>query len=436
MPPSDVLTRNIPNPTWYTFVVCTTSQNLAFVSSSLTDNPTDSVSAAVSVSTIRSTFPASPLPNVESLSNAVIYSFFASQSTSPQLDNEDLKQIDVDDLEEIDLRWQMAMLTMRARSYDWSYQAEEEPANFNLMDFSSSSSFDSEVSSCSKAYSKAYAQLHSQYDKLTDDFHKSQFDVISYQTGLESVAARIFIPSGGYHAIPPLYTGAFMPPKPDLVFHTAPSTETEHLAFNVQALQVVPSFAQSSEHVKSPRLPDQPLKTTIPAVTSIPLSFKTQSSDTRRNKKACFIYKSVDHLIKDYDFHTRKLAQQNYAPRGTHKHYASLSHSQSYTYMVPTALLAKSKHITHIPSSKTSNSPPKVTAAKALVISAASLKKGTWGNPQQTLKDKGVIDSGCSRHMIGNMSYLSDFKELNGGYVAFEGNPNGGKITGKGKIKT
>nr|GFC98551.1 hypothetical protein [Tanacetum cinerariifolium] len=53
------------------------------------------------------------------------------------------------------------------------------------------------------------------------------------------------------------------------------------------------------------------------------------------------------------------------------------------------------------------------------------------GNPQQALKDKGVIDSGCSRHMTGNMSYLSDFDELNGGYVAFGGNPKGGKITGK-----
>nr|GFB65405.1 hypothetical protein [Tanacetum cinerariifolium] len=46
------------------------------------------------------------------LSNAVIYSFFASQSNSPQLDNDDLKQIDADDLEEIDLKWQMAMLTV------------------------------------------------------------------------------------------------------------------------------------------------------------------------------------------------------------------------------------------------------------------------------------------------------------------------------------
>nr|GEV14487.1 ribonuclease H-like domain-containing protein [Tanacetum cinerariifolium] len=58
------------------------------------------------------------------------------------------------------------------------------------------------------------------------------------------------------------------------------------------------------------------------------------------------------------------------------------------------------------------------------------------GNPQHALKDKGVIDSGCSRHMIENISYLSDFEEINEGYVAFGGNPKGGKITGKGKIKT
>nr|GFB24702.1 ribonuclease H-like domain-containing protein [Tanacetum cinerariifolium] len=60
----------------------------------------------------------------------------------------------------------------------------------------------------------------------------------------------------------------------------------------------------------------------------------------------------------------------------------------------------------------------------------------TNGNPQHALKDKGVIDSGCSRHMIGNISYLSDFQELNGGYVTFRGNSKGGKITCKGKIKT
>nr|GEW51149.1 hypothetical protein [Tanacetum cinerariifolium] len=156
------------------------TQNLAFVSSSNTDSTTDSVSTATSISAVCAKLHVSSHPNIDSLSNAVIYSFFSSQSTSPQLDNEDLKQIDVDDLEEIDLRWQMAMLTMRARrkcrspkdsrrfgaaepqrktalvenstsnalvsqcdgigSYDWSYQAEEDPANFALMAITSSTS--------------------------------------------------------------------------------------------------------------------------------------------------------------------------------------------------------------------------------------------------------------------------------------------------------
>nr|GEU88196.1 ribonuclease H-like domain-containing protein [Tanacetum cinerariifolium] len=53
------------------------------------------------------------------------------------------------------------------------------------------------------------------------------------------------------------------------------------------------------------------------------------------------------------------------------------------------------------------------------------------GNPQHALKDKGVIDNGYSRHIIGNISYLSDFDEISGGYVAFGGNPKGGKITSK-----
>nr|GFB04661.1 ribonuclease H-like domain-containing protein [Tanacetum cinerariifolium] len=148
----------------------TDSHNLAFISFTPTDSTNDSASVVVNVSAVGTKLSASTLPNVNSLSNAVIYSFFASQSSSPQLDNEDLKQIDVYDLEEMDLKWQMAMLTIRARrecrspkdsrrtavaepqrrnvsvetsslnalvsqcdgtgTYDWSYQAEEEPTNF------------------------------------------------------------------------------------------------------------------------------------------------------------------------------------------------------------------------------------------------------------------------------------------------------------------
>nr|GEW53610.1 ribonuclease H-like domain-containing protein [Tanacetum cinerariifolium] len=87
------------------------SQNLAFVSTTPADSTNDSVNAAFNVSAVGAKLSASTLPNVDSLSNAIIYSFFASQSSSPRLDNEDLKQIDADDLEEIDLKWQMAMLT-------------------------------------------------------------------------------------------------------------------------------------------------------------------------------------------------------------------------------------------------------------------------------------------------------------------------------------
>nr|GEV76355.1 ribonuclease H-like domain-containing protein [Tanacetum cinerariifolium] len=50
--------------------------------------------------------------------------------------------------------------------------------------------------------------------------------------------------------------------------------------------------------------------------------------------------------------------------------------------------------------------------------------------------EKGVIDSGCSRHMTRNMSYLSEYEEIDGGYVTFRGDPKGGKITSKGKIST
>nr|GFA10670.1 hypothetical protein [Tanacetum cinerariifolium] len=71
-----------------------------------------------------------------------------------------------------------------------------------------------------------------------------------------------------------------------------------------------------------------------------------------------------------------------------------------------------------------------------LVLNNAARPVSTDGNLQQALKDKGVIDSGYSRHMTGNISYLSNFEEFNGGYVAFGRNPKGGKILGKGKIKT
>ncbi|GJW80291.1 hypothetical protein Tco_0144266 [Tanacetum coccineum] len=73
----------------------------------------------------------------------------------------------------------------RIRGYDWSYQAKEEhPTNFALMAHTSSgssSNSDSEVDSCSKSCVKAYATLKEQYDSLSSDYKKSQFNLVSYK---------------------------------------------------------------------------------------------------------------------------------------------------------------------------------------------------------------------------------------------------------------
>nr|GEY42171.1 hypothetical protein [Tanacetum cinerariifolium] len=207
----------------------------------------------------------------------------------------------------------------RAGSYDWSYQAEEEPTNFDLMAFSSNSSSDNKAPSCLKAY-----LVFNIAPTAVETDHLS-FNVQLSPTKPKQDLSHTTRPSA--------------PIIKDWVSNFKEESETK-------VTQFVPSFAQSFEHVKSPRHFDQPIESTIPAATPVHASPKSNSSGKRRSRKAFF------------------------------------------------------------------------------------------GNPQLALKNKGVIDSRCSRHMTGNMSYLSDFEVLNGGYVAFGGNPKGGKITGKGKIKT
>nr|GEV47632.1 ribonuclease H-like domain-containing protein [Tanacetum cinerariifolium] len=357
------------------------------------------VSVVPSVFAASSKATVSTLPNVDSLSDAVIYSFFASQSNSSQLDNEDLKQIDPDDLEEMDLKWQMVILTIRARrflkrtrrnlgangtdtiGFDKSkvecynchrrgHFAREcrssrdnrnkdthrrtvpvEVSTLNALVSqcsSSSSGSNNEVAPCSKGCSKAYATLQTHNDNLAVEFRKSQFDVLSYKTELHSHESDNSVPTSpendryktceGYHVVPHPYTGVFLPSKTDLVFNVDPN-----------ASKPVPTTVTQST-VKSPR--------------------------------------PVKHVVNKAHLPIRRL-------------------------------------INHKPSNKNSNFNKKVTTVKV-----------NKGNPQQAIKDKGVINSGCSRHMTGNISFLSDFEEINGGYVAFGGNPKGGKISGKGKIKT
>ncbi|GJT30807.1 reverse transcriptase domain-containing protein [Tanacetum coccineum] len=100
-----------------TSISTTNSYNVAFLSSSSTNNATRVVNTAQGVNTASTQGVADRSTTIENLSDAMIYSFFARQPSILQLNNEDLQQIHPDDLEEIDLRWNIAMLTMRVRRF-------------------------------------------------------------------------------------------------------------------------------------------------------------------------------------------------------------------------------------------------------------------------------------------------------------------------------
>nr|GFB08007.1 ribonuclease H-like domain-containing protein [Tanacetum cinerariifolium] len=270
----------------------------------------------------------------------------------------------------------------------------------------------------------------------------------------------------GYHVVPSPFTGTFMPPKPDLVFHDAPNVnETIHTAFNVEPSPTkpnkelshipstpiiedwvsdseddsepelphnAPSFVQPTKQVQTPRPSIKPVETFIPATnpkTAIP---KPKIYGNGRNRKACFVCKSLTYLIKDYDYYDKKLAQtpaRNHAKRGNHQQYARMTLSYPQRHVVPTAILTKSKlvpmiaakpvtaavpktHVTksrqaktivtkpHSPtrryinrilSPKASNFLPKVTAVKASMVNAVNAVKASMGGK---IFGKGQIRTG------------------------------------------
>ncbi|GKA26542.1 hypothetical protein Tco_0712651 [Tanacetum coccineum] len=205
------------------------SQNLAFLSSENTSR-TNEVSIASKdfrVNTAGGTSQILSTPCIDE----VMFSFFAQQTTSPQLENEDLQQIDEDDLEELDLRWQVAMKGHFAREcnsgrnqgerpygdngkrnastnepssqalvaqdglgdYDWSHDFDE-PVNYTLMTISSSSSSsssDNELQNCSKQCLESFKTLQKNYDSEREKHNRARLEIQGYELALESLESRI-----------------------------------------------------------------------------------------------------------------------------------------------------------------------------------------------------------------------------------------------------
>nr|GEX33506.1 hypothetical protein [Tanacetum cinerariifolium] len=189
------------------------SHNVAFVSLDNTSSTNEAVNTPthdVSVSSSQGQDFASTYVD------DVMFSFFANQFNSTQLDNEDLEKIDINDLKEIDLKWQKLLALIRQRlnvitatmetlanalvvtdgmGYDWVYQVEEGPTDFALMAHlsSGSSSSGTEVHTCSKECLQSNKTLQKQYDQQCEILNKANLEIIAYQFGLESLEARIVV---------------------------------------------------------------------------------------------------------------------------------------------------------------------------------------------------------------------------------------------------
>nr|GEU42892.1 ribonuclease H-like domain-containing protein [Tanacetum cinerariifolium] len=329
-----------------------------------------------------------------------------SQSNSPQLDNDDLKQIDADDLEEMDLKWQMAMLTVE----------------------------------CYNCHKKGHFErkCRSPKDTRKNDAAEPQRRNVPVET---STSIALVSQCDGVSSYDWSFQADEEPTNYALMAFYSSSSSSDN---------------EPTEQVKSPRLFVKHVETSILTAnpkTAIP---KPTSNDIRRNRKACFVCKSLDHLIKYSVLTKSKLVPITaIRPVTTNVSKINVTRPRQDKPIITKPTSPPRRYINHSSSLKASNFPPKVTAVKALIVNAAKGVQGKWEwkpkcpvldhvsrntSASMTLKRFDYNDalgrSKCSRHMIGNMSYLSDFEELNGGYVTFGGNPKGGKISGKGKIKT
>nr|GEW18882.1 uncharacterized mitochondrial protein AtMg00810-like [Tanacetum cinerariifolium] len=295
-------------------------------------------------------------------------------------------------------------------------EADEEPTNYALMAFTSSSSlsFDNKLAPCSKACleyvearlvvyqqnenvfegdikllkldvmlkDNALVELRKKFKKAEQDRDELKLTLEKFQTSLKNLSK--LLASQITDKIRVGYDN-----------HVFPST-----VFDYDELISFESDVSMPTSPVHDRPSVKPVEHPIPAANLKKDIPKSRGHRHSWNQKACFVCKSLTNLIKDCDYYEKKMVYKpvwNHAIRENHQHYARMTNPHPHRHVVPTAVLTRYRLV------------PLTTARPV------------------TTADKRVIDSGCSR----NISYFSDFEEINRGYVAFGGNPKGGKITGK-----
>nr|GEY74643.1 putative ribonuclease H-like domain-containing protein [Tanacetum cinerariifolium] len=300
-------------------------------------------------------------------------------------------------------------------SYDWSYQAEKEPANFARMAITSSSiSSDNEVQSCSKACSKVYDQLHSQYDKLTVEFCKSQIDVLSYQASLESVKARL------------------------VVYKQNESILEENINLFKQEVQardnVLVTLKQKLNQAEQER---DELKLKLDKFQSSSKNLaEFLASQTNDNHGLGYFSSEVPPPIivnfmppkSDLFFHIAPIAVETDHSAIT----VQLSPAKPAQNLSQTTRPMAPIIVDWISDSEDESEPNDPQSAP--IVSAAKGKKGKWvWRPKCPILDHDFRTISASM-ILKWFDYNDALRRSK--YVAFGGNPKGGKISGKGKIKT
>ncbi|GJY88317.1 hypothetical protein Tco_0502945 [Tanacetum coccineum] len=158
-------------------------QRSSFFSSESTSSTND-VSTAYGVST--SSGYNSQRENSSSYTDELVYSFFANQSSGPHLNHEDLEQLDEFYLEEMDLTWQVAMISMRLKKF---YKKTGRKLHFDAKEHLLQTT--TEVKSCSKECVKSYAKLKKLYDEQREQLGDASIEIQAYTQALKKVEAQL-----------------------------------------------------------------------------------------------------------------------------------------------------------------------------------------------------------------------------------------------------